>query len=706
MQSGMNKVVNSVALELSMLFRNWICWIVYVLGLGEFGFIVFMRLASSDIGGALTATGAVIQGGVFAFLILGYFLIRKETANHSDEVFNSIKSGFIIKGISKIITILVCVLLFTTIAILLTVCIFIYYGVPGLFYLEMVKYITLYYTLPFIISGLIGIWLGSFFKSRYILILIILTGVTIGPLNSLIFKNLMAVISVDLSPLLTTVNISQSDVGATMDPIYGYALEWNRWVHMLIWLVCLSMLLVIRGLYHQRRNSIRILLPTFGVAGILLISSFIYLSQPSQVIKTLNERDSVRNYDKSYYAMQIVDQVVNEDENFLVNSYVLDLNINRSLEANAKLNITLVNDADTFDFVLYHRFEVKRVTNDKGEVLEYAREGDHLTVWTQSMQTKGQKVDITIEYAGLSSPYFFVNELAVMLPSYFAWYPYPGNQPSMIYTRENKLQVVPLQPTSNEITYTVNYQIHPSKVYSNLSMSSDHTLSGKSNQGITFLAGQLSKIRVQDIDVVYPTSLYKNMDSLRHYISQTEKNIALIEQDLGIENRKPRQSYFLLSVPYARSIGFVKSTWLRDDHMIFSVSHNLNNGSIFGYEAMNIGGLTSSIIRTPELIWDVEQEDQFLNAYSYWFEKKHEIEQGNTPNLERLIDATKNNKNDKHHHFYLNLKEWLDVHYEDQDRLSHFFQEWKQMLLDQKDNEQIMTFVSDELNKENQGRES
>lgn len=108
-----SKWLDSVLIELRLTFRSVLVWVALLAVLAMLFQIIFSRVLNTDIGGALTSTAAIVQCGIFAFLTIGFSMIRRERAVSADEVFQSIDGAVFIKWVAKIISI------FTSAAIIL-----------------------------------------------------------------------------------------------------------------------------------------------------------------------------------------------------------------------------------------------------------------------------------------------------------------------------------------------------------------------------------------------------------------------------------------------------------------------------------------------------------------------------------------------------------------------------------------------------------
>ncbi len=107
---------------------------------------------------------------------------------------------------------------------------------------------------------------------------------------------------------------------------------------------------------------------------------------------------------------------------FGVESYVMELEVGRQLEAEVAVRLTEGSgERDIYRFTLFHGFCLSSVTDQDGQKMDYDRDGDFITVYGG----KGVE-EIRFAYAG-SGKSFYATGYAVYLPSFFPYYPVPGH---------------------------------------------------------------------------------------------------------------------------------------------------------------------------------------------------------------------------------------------------------------------------------------
>lgn len=682
----MTRLINSVKIDLFILSRRWFFWVSISMLIAGLEYIVWGRLGNGDAGGALTSTAAIVQIGMLYFSLIGFYLVRQEKTSNMSEIVNTISRGYIHKYISKFITVLLLIIGFVTVTLFITLLQYYLSGVPVDFFSKVILYMMLYYLLPFWISAWLGCILGSFRFWKLSLIVLVLINILTGPLNTLVFTNIMAVLNIDLYPMLSFLNLGQSDIHLLYDPIYGFPLEINRWLVKLQWLGIIVIIITVCLLTIKEIKKMNATVLIAGSAFIMMISQY-FILQPSQVIHTLYEKDSRAVYDRKYYSNQLIEQNTQDVPNFKVEKYKVQLNVQRSMGVTVELELTSKENLSKVSFSLYHKFIVHSVTDQEGNKLSFTRDKDDLEVIFPDKVVKGTPFKLKIQYSGVSSPYFYANEQAILLPAYFNWLPAPGSYPSMVNT--DGYRFVPVisslidQPIEYEMYYSGNKPI-----YTNLKQITTDKWGGTSRSGITIAAGMMRSQIIDNIQVFDSLSNYKANPSIQKFINELKQIRPIVIEDFGLQ--KPELSaIFLLPVPIEPS-GILKSTWDMGDHFILSAQTNLNDDSLLEYEGINVAGLAGAMIRTSGVTMNSVNEDLLLIAYEYWYNIRHNMHE--KTKLEKLIEfqETENNSDSD---LLVNLQQWIEKNTADHKRMRNFFQAWLSLIEDGADKQKIQEFL-------------
>ena len=209
---------------------------------------------------------------------------------------------------------------------------------------------------------------------------------------------------------------------------YGMYAEIYRWNLIIFWISLLSFLFF--KLCQIKKTSFKAVLLSLT----LLISTFNlvrYFYGGSHIEKGA-QLDSISMSDYLFYTEN---EQKNQDPDFEVTSYDMDLSIYRQLDAEVSMTLSDTG-LEYYNFTLYHGYNVLKITDIEGNALKYNREGDYVTVIGN-----GNLQLISIKYSGYS-PILYSNYQACSLPGFFAYYPIPGfHKITGDYTTYNPIEI-------------------------------------------------------------------------------------------------------------------------------------------------------------------------------------------------------------------------------------------------------------------------
>lgn len=193
---------------------------------------------------------------------------------------------------------------------------------------------------------------------------------------------------------------------------YGMYAEIYRWNLIIFWISLLSFLFfklcqIKKTALKAVLLSLTLLISTFNLVGYFYGGS--HIEKGAQL-------DSISMSDYLFYTEN---EQKNQDPDFEVTSYDMDLCIYRQLDAEVSMTLSDTG-LEYYNFTLYHGYNVLKITDIEGNALKYNREGDYVTVIGN-----GNLQLINIKYSGYST-ILYSNYQACSLPGFFAYYPIPG----------------------------------------------------------------------------------------------------------------------------------------------------------------------------------------------------------------------------------------------------------------------------------------
>ena len=209
---------------------------------------------------------------------------------------------------------------------------------------------------------------------------------------------------------------------------YGMYAEIYRWNLIIFWISLLSFLFfklcqIKKTALKAVLLSLTLLISTFNLVGYFYGGS--HIEKGAQL-------DSISMSDYLFYTEN---EQKNQDPDFEVTSYDMDLRIYRQLDAEVSMTLSDTG-LEYYNFTLYHGYNVLKITDIEGNALKYNREGDYVTVIGN-----GNLQLINIKYSGYS-PILYSNYQACSLPGFFAYYPIPGfHKITGDYTTYNPIEI-------------------------------------------------------------------------------------------------------------------------------------------------------------------------------------------------------------------------------------------------------------------------
>jgi hypothetical protein len=577
----MSKLFNTVKVELKLFFRNKIIWIVLPLILlySTYGFYIF-NISEKNSGQAIMSSSFVVQAGLFGFMVLGYYLIRTERDNQCDEVFFSLPYGEVYKIIGKFI---VNLLLVTGFVLFNNIVLFILYSlakVPKEMYLDSLLYFIFYWEVGFVIVVTIGMIIGTFIKSRAAYVTMFILWLFIGPLNYYVFRPLATLLRLDLRVPQYILNLGQHDPHAAYNVLYGFPLQsFNLTQRLLLLFLVLTLFFI---LYWRKEKKIIII--SLAVFLIVFIPTFNNYKRNFGMIKSYGSYTHPEQYDIYYYLEHKDDKIPKSETGYQVKACDIDLKIDNEVKMNARLKIKLDNSGDKLLFTLYRDFNINSIRDETGKTLRFNRNGDSIEVIFNSKLNKGEEKIIDFSYKGFSSPLFFADENAVMLPAYFPYIPSSVNASVMSYTDTGFYR--------NDCSYTADYTLTyrgKHNLYTNLNKVGENKWEGKNVRGVTLVSGNIKEGEYEGISYYYPTisSNSDNVSDFRNYLKVYKDGVNTINKKFNENINDDIKKIFFIPIPSETNIA--TSLYKADDTLIVQ---NVNS-STRGYSGEENGVLES-----------------------------------------------------------------------------------------------------------------
>lgn len=308
-------------------------------------------------------------------------------------------------------------------AAILTVCVILayqYYKVrdpQGEYILHIIKNMLINIFLIMELGSLIGLMLTGI-KRRilsYALILCIIYLVSPYPERIADAQCVAGNISHSIYPIVELFNIMPL-VNSGFPPIavFGESILFYRLSLILFW-----MMFAVTMMLLTRKYEIKKIL----FSAIFTILFFCGYAAPASVVNMNGNPENTMAHDQYYYESSEVTKTKNEKAGYHITSYNMDLKIKRLLSAKVTMNVD--ESMGQYRMTLYHGYQVKKVSNQDGDSLEYKQNNDYILIKNPENRNVTK---ICVEYKGYSAAYYS-NSQGIYLPGDFAYYPRAGYIP-------------------------------------------------------------------------------------------------------------------------------------------------------------------------------------------------------------------------------------------------------------------------------------
>ena len=554
------KVLYSFKFQLRQLCLSFFIPIAYI-GLIIYAFLGFYIYSlEGSPGNALTSSSTVVQIGAIAYLLFGVYTVRLSDKYDLKQLFSSIKNGYIIHQLGSLIVGITSIFIFVifTFSFYLFV-MWKYISSNPSFILDAFLYIFLFYGLAFLVCYLSGFMLSTWIRGKFVFPLILLIYVTITPLNFMFLKKSNnSFFSWD-----KFLNVGEPNPTMAFHPLYGLSISHDHLAKQLLFICIPILFLFLYNVIHGFLQKNKYVIVTFCLLLIFTISCLFSNLNGGQIL--IDNDTELHNYYKNYDITHSWEQ-----QPYKINEMNISLNTKKNLSAEVWFSFIYEGKQATNEliFSLFHELNVKEVQIDKKRV-NFNQNGDQLKIILNGSIERNDMLNISLKYEGLKTNFYFANQQAVYLPSYFNWLPSIYDKPSFIVLNEsNLLQRVNHQLTQN-VAYNIAFKHREKEVFSNLPKTEKDEWTGESFSGVTLASGLLDVYTKNDTQWVIPFTWKGIVDDFPTIEADVQKLTSIINNSrlLPTEVSVPSKIFFLPNLNTVDRNEF-QGTWYSQDHLI------------------------------------------------------------------------------------------------------------------------------------------
>lgn len=594
-----------IAVEIIFLKRSISIWLSGFIWFFLMIVLCLSVISESIIGDAVTTSGWITQALLTLGIILGVIISSREYKSECNELFTSVLYTKRVKIYAKLIilTLISLALLVTGVGSLFLI--FLFKHAASEYYIPSIAYIILYWIIPFLTSGAIGLFLGSIIHTKLIYPISILASFLLGPCISMVVSPLGLSSHGVLYEYYVMFNIGQIFANSGISESFGYCLNKELWLaHLLI--LCGALLLVIN--VAQTDINKEPMKRWFFVMSSLVLFAMGFIGD-NHILKVQFERYRQENLIQYYY--EVSDEEYNDFvdvgfDGYSVESYEITVDDGLTMNISVRLELSTADICNNLMFTLYHDFEITELKLDNKEC-DYDFWADTLLVYYDRLSPGNH--EISLKYKGLPPVNLYKADNKWILPGMFAWIPvkYVG------IALENPLDQTALfnYPDIPNVSIDVTYLGH-NKVFCSMDEIDDNHWVGNS-AGVTLASGWFEESTINGLTVVYPylyeqnaVQAYNLYFALRDFTSVVSEE--LLSYDITFDNVK--RIFVFPSILYTNlSCGMHYFT----DHIVICPYSDRN-----GYLLKYVDGRPElkALLRTPE--WQFADSDIItLFEYAY-----------------------------------------------------------------------------------------
>lgn len=300
----------------------------------------------------------------------GVYISSREYKNWCDEVFITVPNGMqqlIVIRLIELVLIAI-VLLLTGIGMIFLS--FFICGAPSVYYLPTAAYLLLYWIIPFMISGMLGMYLGITIHTKLIYFLTFIISLLLGSIIPLMVVAFTLSGRGSLYEIYILFSVGQLDPNEPVSESFGYTLNGDLWLMRGMVLLAEFFLLLSVICKYNGKSLKKCLLV---ILAVIMWASSIWGN--NRILHGLNQNYHYEKLAETYKEENM--SIVNDDIPYEIKAYDILLDDGRKLNFETELSMDVKNDCDKMSFSLFHAFETEKILAD-GVKIQFEQRTDEL----------------------------------------------------------------------------------------------------------------------------------------------------------------------------------------------------------------------------------------------------------------------------------------------------------------------------------------
>lgn len=652
------KIKNSLHTEIKLIVRCKATMILLLCSIIINSFEFFYILPYDRVlGNSIALSSWITQIYIILGIAFGVIISDKENCELKELI--SALSATLLKNLTKIMVVFLHAIVLYVISSVFAVLSLSIKDAAPIFITAAIKYIGLYWILPFIIACLIGLLISykTIGKIKYVLALLFI--IVSGPMLPTLLEPIIDT-STGAYKYISICNIGSLYATKPMHLMFGYFIPFEKCISTILLFISLVILFLVSGILHRRRKC-------FGIMIAFCLIMYSYF---------INFNYIALNYDyeiaMDMYKTYSVESKLKPNNNYIITSMdvLIDEHLN-SFDFDTVFKTQSEEDLSYLTFTLYHGFKINSISINGVQCNDFVQDKDLIAI--MDLFEANKEYVIELKYSGIPAIHMYSNYKNWFLPEYFAWYPIQGNDQNIVYSND----LFDINFIFQEPQYNIDFHIKlngNNVLYCNLNQTDENEWRGTS-KGITLLDSEFMEIvRNDEALYIYPISC-RNYDQ---YMSSYLYNLVKYQKILDMSTCSSSTLIFICDTTYT---GHGEKIRIFEDGAFIEITRAYVDGT----ELRNPNLGIYSLIKDKYLKYVTDVDFEYLFKCSYIVSLANQGKINNDDVVRDLDDLYNIYKENAGYDDFAKLVEVLSEFIETGTprQQAKFFDEWSVMLNDQ-----------------------
>lgn len=509
-----------------------------------------------------------IVGFFFFAILLGYFIATEDSKNHFDEIIlsinNAYKQNFKIKFISSILILTALVLVNFFIIII----IFIIKQTDLLVYIDLIKYVFIYWYMPSLIFLLIGTIVGKFIKGKISYILLVVITFLFSNLNNYIF-GFLSYLDKNILNFSWYITLGGFEPGVIVyNGFYGYNSRIYDLAKVILIFSLVFVLMILSYRKHiKNKNKINAYI---GASIVAIFSLFILHSNRERISEVANIDAAHGNKLQKYYSEEERLELNSNDiifSNYDIQKYDVEITPKDKFEFNVNMDLKVNEDTKNISLMLLHTLKIKEIKDSEGKVLKFDVKNDLVNIELNENLSKEDILTLQLSYGGeMPSDYYIENNL-IYLTSAIPFIP-----SNVFVNYIEQLDFFGYEVNNLSVAADYNIKVNSDEtVYSNLSLVEKNTFEGNNSGVVLILNDRYTSKTNDDIEIIYPKAYESKLSEIENVTKYLKNSLNYINNLLGTTELNEIKKVFINTsqYTYGTNIEVYEETLVINSRFIF-----------------------------------------------------------------------------------------------------------------------------------------